>query len=75
MEIKNIVFSGIKNPEIYKKAVNSGKYSLRNVTTKNVDFVVTDDIDKPISYSSAKIKIALQYNIPIISYEDFLKRL
>lgn len=70
----NIVFSGFKD-SILKKELEKKSYKINDITNKNTNLVIVQDIDKSITTSSAKVKRALTLNIPIISKFDFLKKL
>ena len=67
-ENKNVVFSGFSDDTLSEKILSKG-YSISNVTRKNTVCVIVADPYKSYGTSSAKVKIALQLNIPIISHE------
>jgi len=69
----NIVFSGFKD-SILKKELEKKGYKINDITNKNTNLVIVQDIDKSITTSSAKVKRALTLNIPIISKFRFLKK-
>tara|TARA_A100001015_G_C14471469_1_gene511906 strand:- start:145 stop:411 length:267 start_codon:yes stop_codon:yes gene_type:complete len=68
----NIVFSGFKNSGLETLLVKKG-YKMSNVTNQDTLMVIAQDTDRPITTSSAKIKRAMQLNIPIVSKEIFIK--
>ena len=69
----NIVFSGFKD-YMLKEQLEENGYKISDITNKDTKLVIVQDIDKPITISSAKVKIALTLNIPIISKFDFLNK-
>jgi hypothetical protein len=69
-----IVFSGFKDETLKKNAKQLG-YNVKNVTTKDTKYVIVKDPFRSITTSSAKVKNAIRYNIPIISKIEFLEKL
>ena len=80
MSLKNIVFSGFKDKKIYSKLLRD-KYNICETIDENTKYLIIkdiDDIDLIESYTkcSPKIKLAIQYQIPIMSekkLEELLK--
>jgi len=50
----NIVFSGFKD-SILKKELEKKGYKINDITNKNTNLVIVQDIDKSITTSSAKV--------------------
>ena len=63
----NIVFTGFNDPILEQKLKNKGATVYPTITDKKTDLVITKDLPYNITTSSAKIKIAVQKNIPILS--------
>jgi NAD-dependent DNA ligase len=62
------VFSGIRNKELEKQIIANGGKVLSTVNKKTTCLIV-----KNIDDDTAKVKNALLYKIPIITYDDFIK--
>ena len=62
------VFSGIRDKELEKIIENSGGIISNTVTKKTTLLIVKDPND-----TTTKIQNAIKYNIPIITYEKFIK--
>ena len=63
----NIVFTGFNDPILEQKLKNKGALVYPTITDKKTDLVISKDQPDNITMCSAKIKIALQSNIPILS--------
>ena len=63
----NIVFTGFHDPILEQKLKNKGAVVYPTITDKNTDLVITENLPNNITMCSAKIKIAVQNNIPILS--------
>ena len=73
MEIMNIVISGFNNDPKLIKTLEKNGYNIHNVITKDVKFLLTKEDPDFIMYKSAKLKHAITFNIPIITYSNFEK--
>lgn len=67
---KNIVFSGFKDNNLRNILINSYNISYEDTITNNTQLLIVEDMDKP--YSSAKVKLAHKYKIPIIERWELL---
>lgn len=65
-----VVFTGFRDEELKQKIEANGGKVLSSVS-KNCDYVVCKDIEE----SSSKIKKALEFNIPLITKEEFISML
>ena len=67
---KNIVFSGFKDENLSNTLISYNNNLQQTIDLKS-DLLIVEDADKP--YSSAKVKLAYKYRIPIIERWQIIK--
>jgi len=63
----HIVFTGFHDPVLEQKLKNKGALIYPTITDERIDLVISKDFPDNITICSAKIKLAIQNSIPILS--------